>query len=76
MESPLSGTERGTGGEDWETRGAAAIVTPTPSAAATAHPRREVGLEGKRASSRREMRETNSERRSARPATGTPSGDA
>src|SRR5439155_13765645 len=67
---------RGTGGEDWETRGAAAIVTTTPSAAATAQPNREAGLEGRRPSSSREMRETRRERRSARPATGTPRGDA
>src|SRR5439155_27042035 len=72
--SPLAGTERGTGGED--TRGAAATVAATPSVASTAQPRREAGLWGRRPSSRRAMRATRSDRRSARPATGTPSGDA
>ena len=73
--SPLSGTERGAGGED-ETRGAAATVAATPRAASTAQPRREAGLWGRRLSSRRAIRATRSDRRSARPATGTPSGDA
>src|SRR5205814_1252427 len=73
--SPLSGTERGTGRED-ETRGAAAIVAATANVASAAQPRREAGLGGRRPSSSRAMRDTSSERRSARPATGTPRGDA
>src|SRR3989442_8733034 len=45
---PSGGGERPTGGEDWDTRGGAARGTPTPSAAATAHPPREAGPWGQR----------------------------
>src|SRR6266516_190682 len=73
---PLLNEERGSGGEDCDTLGAAAIVTITPAVASAAQPSREAGFWGRRPSSSREMRDTSSERRSASPATGTPSGDA
>ena len=52
------------------------MVATTPNAAAMAQPRRDAGLEGSRPSSSRAIRATSSERRSARPATGTPRGEA
>src|SRR5437879_13594869 len=48
--SPLSGTERGPGGED--TRGAAATVAATPSGASTAQPRHAAGRRGGRPAGR------------------------